>query len=36
MSSAMIVTAPGRLDVGLPAFAGAIFHAPIILDQIAQ
>jgi hypothetical protein len=31
--SAMIATAPRRLNVGLPAFARAIFHAPIILDQ---
>jgi hypothetical protein len=30
----MIATAPRQLNVGLPAFVMAIFHAPIILDQV--
>jgi hypothetical protein len=32
----MIAAVPRRLNVGLPAFARAIFHAPIMLDKIAQ
>jgi hypothetical protein len=36
MDIAMIATAPRRLNVGFPAFARAIFHAPIILDHIAH
>jgi hypothetical protein len=35
-SSAMSATVLRRLNIGLPAFARAIFHAPIILDQVAQ
>jgi hypothetical protein len=27
---------PRRLNVGLPAFAMAIFHTAIILDRLAQ
>jgi hypothetical protein len=32
----MIATARRRLKVGSPVFAKAIFHVPIILDQVAQ
>jgi hypothetical protein len=32
----MIASAPRRLNVGLSAFEKAIFHVPIILDQVAQ